>query len=182
VTSAVTGLLSIHVAFVMAGAVFVLLNFLSFREAYESINWPIILLLGAFLPVGGALESTGAAQEIADVLLKVGDYLPTIGVLIALLVVTMLLTDLMNNAATAVLMAPIALTLAQSLGSSSDAFLMAVAMGASSSFLTPVGHQSNLLVMTPGGYRFGDYWPMGLLLEALIVVVAAPVIAVVWSL
>jgi di/tricarboxylate transporter len=153
---------------------------LSLREAYESVDWPILVLLGAMIPVGQALESTGGAQLIADQILELGRQLPAGLTLAVVLVGAMFLSDLVNNAAAAVLMAPIAIGVAQGLGASPDPFLMAVAIGASCAFLTPIGHQSNTLVLGPGGYRFGDYWRMGLPLEVLITIVAIPLLLWFW--
>jgi di/tricarboxylate transporter len=142
----------------------------------------VIVLLGAMIPVGGALETTGAAQTIAGSLLSLGDAVPPVLALIVLLVVTMTLSDIINNAAAAVLMAPVAVSLALGLGVSIDPLLMAVGVGASAAFLTPIGHQSNTLVMGPGGYRFGDYWRLGLPLQIVYLVTAVPLILWVWPL
>ena len=176
----VLGLLPPQIAFVLGVLALVLAGELGPREVYEAIDWPIIVLLGALIPVGMALETTGGSATIAAPLLALGDSVPLVVPIALLMIVTMLLSDIMNNAATAVLMAPIGVTLAEGLGVSIDPFLMAVAIGASSTYLTPIGHQSNLLIMGPGGYRFGDYWRMGLPLDVLIVAVAAPLILVVW--
>lgn len=172
----------VQVSFMCGVVVMLLLRVLSLKEAYASIDWPIIVLLGALLPVGGALETTGGAQLIADNMLLMGVQLPPVATLGILLVGTTLLSNVINNAAAAVLMAPIALNIANGLGITSDPFFMSVAIGASSAFLTPIGHQSNTLVMGPGGYRFGDYWPMGLPLQIIVVAVAVPLIAFFWPL
>jgi len=174
------GALPAATAFAAAALVMVLTRIVSLNEAYRSLDLPVIVLLAAMIPVGGALESTGGAALIAEKLLWLGDYLPVYLTLGVLLVLTMFLSDLMNNAATAVIMAPIAVGLAEGVGASPDPFLMAVAVGASCAFLTPIGHQSNTLVMGPGGYRFGDYWRMGLPLELLIAALAVPMILWVW--
>ena len=173
-------LLPIQVAFTAAALVMVIAGFLSLREIYESVDWPVIVLLGAMIPVSQALEKTGGAQMIADSILNVaGSAAPWI-TLTLVLVGTMFLSDLVNNAAAAVLMAPIAISIAFGMGVSADPFLMSVAVGASCAFLTPIGHQSNTLVMGPGGYKFSDYWRMGLPLEVIIVLVAVPLIMLVW--
>lgn len=173
-------LLPIQVAFTAAALVMVVAGFLSLREIYESVDWPVIVLLGAMIPVSQALEKTGGAQMIADSILNVaGSAAPWI-TLTLVLVGTMFLSDLVNNAAAAVLMAPIAIGIAFGMGVSADPFLMSVAIGASCAFLTPIGHQSNTLVMGPGGYKFSDYWRMGLPLEVIIVIVAVPLIMLVW--
>ncbi|MCG8359349.1 MAG: SLC13 family permease [Kiloniellales bacterium] len=174
------GLLPPQIAFVAAVAVIVIAGEVSLRDLYDSIDWSVIVLLGALIPVGMALETTGGSQVIAAPILALKGELPVWALLALLMVVTMLLSDVMNNAATAVLMAPIGITIAQGLGADADPFLMAVAVGASSTYLTPIGHQSNLLVMGPGGYRFGDYWRMGLPLDVIIVAVAVPLILMVW--
>lgn len=178
----VSGLMPPHIAFVAAVVALVLVRAVPLRDLYEEIDWPIILLLGALIPVGEALQTTGATEVITHPILAFGDHVPGWGVLALLMVVTMLLSDIMNNAATAVIMAPLGIAIAKGLGANVDPFLMAVAIGASSTYLTPIGHQSNLLVMGPGGYRFGDYWRMGLPLDALIVLSAVPLILVVWPL
>ena len=134
------------------------------------------------IPLGGALQVTGGTQLIAGGIVGLAGAVPTFVVLAVLLIVTMTLSDLMNNAATAIVMAPIGVAIANQLEVNSDPFLMATAIGASCAFLTPIGHQNNVLVMGPGGYRFGDYWRMGLPLEALIVVVSVPLILMVWPL
>jgi di/tricarboxylate transporter len=173
-------LLPIQVAIVGAAALMGLAGLVSPKEVYESIDWTVIVLLGAMIPVGGALEETGAAGSAADALVALAGDLPTWAIVASVLVISMFLSDLVNNTAAAVLMAPIALGVASEVSASPDPFLMAVAVGASAAFLTPIGHQSNLLVMGPGGYRFGDYWRMGLPLEGVIAVVAVPLIMLVW--
>jgi di/tricarboxylate transporter len=174
------GILPPQIAFVAAAVGVVLIGDLQPRELYESVDWPIVVLLGAMIPVGLALESTGGSTTIAQPILLLGGHAPVWVILTLLMIMTMLLSDIINNAATAVLMAPIGITIAQGLGVNPDPFLMAVAIGASSTFLTPIGHQSNLLVMGPGGYRFSDYWRMGLPLDALIVAVSIPAILSFW--
>ena len=176
----VLGALPPHIAFIAAVIALVLLEKITLRELYDAVHWPVLVLLGAMIPVGLALATTGATEVIVAPILALGAHLPLWAVMALLMVVTMLLSDIMNNAATAVLMAPIGISLAEGLGVSVDPFLMAVAIGASSTYLTPIGHQSNLLVMGPGGYRFGDYWRMGLPLDVLILCVAVPLIPVVW--
>ena len=175
-------ILPVQIAFPSAALAMVLFGFISLREAYESIDWSIIVLIGAMIPLGLALESTGGAELLASRLLDLSGSLPPIVTLTIIFVVTMFLSDLINNAAAAVLMAPIALNAADGVGAAADPFLMSVAIGASLAMLTPIGHQSNTLVMGPGGYKFGDYWRLGLPLEALIVVVALPLLVLFWPL
>jgi di/tricarboxylate transporter len=152
------------------------------RDAYQAIDWPVIVLLGALIPVAGAMETTGSADLIARFLLdNVAQGNAVIGIGL-ILVVTMCLSDLMNNAATAAVMCPIAIGTASALEVNADSFLMAVAIGASCSFLTPIGHQNNTLILGPGGFRFGDYWKLGLPLEVLVALVAIPMLLIVWPL
>jgi di/tricarboxylate transporter len=169
-----TGLVPAPIAFVAAATLMVLLGVLPLRHAYDALDWPVIVLLGALIPVGLAIKETGLDVQIARGTIALGAVAPTWVVLGVILVTSMFLSDLVNNAAAAVMMCPVALASAQGIGAPSDPFLLAVAIGASCAFLTPVGHQSNLLVMGPGGYRFGDYWRVGLVLEALIVAIALP--------
>jgi len=145
-------------------------------------SWPIIVLLAAMVPVGLAVEASGATGLIADSIARISLILPPWSVVLVVLVTAMVLSDIMNNAATAVLMAPLAIGIAERIGVNADPLLMAVALGSSCAFLTPIGHQSNVLVMGPAGYRFGDYWPMGLPLELLIIAAAIPMILWVWPL
>lgn len=152
------------------------------RAVYEAVDWPVIVLLGALIPVAGAMESTGAAGMLAGLMLEGIAQGHAAIALALLLVVTMTLSDLVNNAATAAIMCPIAIGTAAALGVSADPFLMAVAIGASCAFLTPIGHQNNTLILGPGGFRFGDYWRMGLPLEVLVVAVAIPLLLLVWPL
>ncbi len=180
IVSTAIGLVAAPVALVAAGLVMVLIRVLSLEEVYDSIDWPIIVLLGAMIPVGGALEVSGGADRIGQFIFDVSGSYPPAVALIVLLVGTMFLSDMVNNAAAAVLMAPIGISLAHGFDASVDPFLMAVAVGASCAFLTPIGHQSNTLVMGPGGYRFGDYWRTGLPLQVVIVIVAIPMILMVW--
>lgn len=171
----------IQIAVTLAAIALGLAGFVSLREAYEAIDWPVLVLLGAMLPVGAALESTGAAARVADGLTLVAGDLPLAVTVAVVLVAAMLLSDVVNNAAAAVLLAPIAIRTATGLDAPPDALLMAVAVGASSAFLTPIGHQSNILVMGPGGYRFSDYWRVGLPLEIVIEIVAVPMIVLFWG-
>ncbi len=178
----VFGIVPIHVS--LPGAVVVLLvsRFLSLQAAYQAVNWPIIILLGAMIPVGEALETTGGALRIASVVTDMGESLPPWTMVMLVLVITMLLSDWINNATAVILMAPVGIGVAGAIGASVDPFLMAVAIGGSSAFLSPIGHQSNTIVMGPGGYHFGDYWRMGLPLDIIIVAVSTPLIVHFWPL
>ncbi|MBN1849970.1 MAG: SLC13 family permease [Deltaproteobacteria bacterium] len=181
-TAAALNMMPVQIAFSSAAMFMVLVGLISVREIYENIDWPIIILLGAMFPIGKALESTGGAQLISDRMLLLSYSLPSAITLGVLMVGTMLLSNVVNNAAAAVLMAPIAMNLAEGMGVSADPLLMGVAIGASCAFLTPVGHQSNALVMEPGGYRFGDYWRLGLPLSVVTIAVAIPLILFFWPL
>lgn len=180
--SSALGVLPVAISFLAAVVFMVVFKVLTLQEVYESVDWPIIILLGAMIPVGGALETSGGAQVIAEAILNFSQQLSPPVTLVVLLVATMFLSDLVNNAAAVVLMAPIGISVAQGLGVSIDPFLMAITIGASCAFLTPIGHQSNTLVMGPGGYKFSDYWRMGFLLEVVVAVVAVPLILVFWPL
>ncbi len=174
------GLVPVQIAFTTVVGILVLMRLVSLQEAYNSIEWPVIILLGFLIPVGESLQSTGATSLISTFISNVAADAPPWTILTLLMVTSMLLSDVVHNTPTAVLMAPIAFTLASSLGYSTDAFLMAVAVGAASPYLTPIGHQSNTLVMGPGGYNFGDYWRLGLPLDVVIVCTAVPMIQLVW--
>jgi len=176
----VSGLLPVQIAFSMAAVALVLTNVLPIKKVYTSIDWPVIVLLGAMIPVGQAMETSGAANSIAEQILVLGEYLPIWGIIATLLVMTMLLSDIINNAATVLIMAPIGMSIGQTLGLSLDPFLMTVAVGGSCAFLTPIGHQSNTIVMGPGGYKFSDYWRMGLPMDIIIVALGTPLIMYFW--
>ena len=177
---AAMGVLPIQVALVSAAVVMVLMNLISIKEVYKQVDWSVIVLLGAMMPLGHALETSGGADRVAHYLFEISGQMSPAAALAILLVGTMLLSNIINNAAAAVLMAPIAIRLAETLSVSSDPFLMGVALGASCAFLTPIGHQSNTLVMGPGGYRFGDYWRLGLPLQIIVVIVGVPMICIFW--
>ena len=182
VGGAALGLLPAAISFALGVLASMALRTIPLRSVYESIDWPVIVLLAALIPVAGAMETTGTADLIAHALLDGVAQGNAIVALSLVLIVTMFLSDLMNNAATAAVMCPIAIGTAAALGVSADAFLMAVAIGASCAFLTPIGHQNNTLILGPGGFRFGDYWRLGLPLELLVVGVSVPLLLLVWPL
>ncbi|AQZ35347.1 SLC13 family permease [Ectopseudomonas toyotomiensis] len=182
IAAAAFGLLSAAIAFASGVLAYMLLRLVPLRAVYESIDWPVIVLLGALIPVAGAMSATGAADLLARLLMENLAQGNAIITLTLLLVVTMTLSDFMNNAATAAVMCPIALSAASQLGVSPDSLLMAVAIGASCSFLTPIGHQNNTLILSPGGFRFGDYWRLGLPLEILVVLISVPMLLWIWPL
>jgi di/tricarboxylate transporter len=176
----ISGVTSAAVAFVLGAAIMVALGFMPVREVYTAIEWPVVVLLAALIPVGAALEATGTAQLIADGIVAVAGGLPPHGILALVLIVTMAVTPILNNAATVLVMGPIAHGVAQSVGVDSSAFLMAVAIGASCDFLTPFGHQNNTLILGPGGYRFADFWRLGLPIDIIVVVVGVALLPIVF--
>jgi di/tricarboxylate transporter len=182
IIAVVMGWLPVAISFTLAAMGMVVSRILPLNNLYTSIDWPVIVLLGAMIPVGEAFETSGAATTVTKLILSSSDNLPAWALLGLIMLTTMLLSALINNAATVVLMAPIGLQIASVLELSADPFLMSIAVGASSSFLSPIGHQSNTLVLGPGGYQFGDYWKPGLPLSLLVMAVGIPVILWVWPL
>ncbi len=182
VAAASFGLLYLPVALGIVVVGYVLTKILSLSELYDHIEWPVVVLLGSMIPLGAALEESGGTELIAGGLVGLTEGWPAWAILTILMVVTMTLSDVLNNTATAIVAAPIGIQMANSLGVSADPFLMAVAVAASSAFLTPIGHKNNTLILGPGGYSFGDYWRMGLPLEILVVAVSIPLILVFWPL
>lgn len=176
------GVLYLTVALGCVVALYIFVGIVPLREIYTSVEWSIIVLLGALIPIGTALESSGGTGLIAGAVVSLASGYSSVVVLTLLMIVTMTLSDVMNNTATAVIAAPIAIDIAGRLQVSPDPFLMAVAVAASCAFLTPIGHKNNTLIMGPGGYRFGDYWRMGLPLEILVVAVGVPTILIFWPL
>ncbi len=161
---------------------FILLRVVSLRRVYDAVDWSVIVLLGGLIPVAGAMAATGAADWLARGLLDTVARGHPVVALTLVLIITMTLSDFMNNAATAAVMCPLALSTATQLGVRPEAFLMGVAIGASCAFLTPIGHQNNTLILGPGGFRFGDYWRLGLPMEIIVVVVSIPMLIRVWPL
>ena len=176
------GLLPASVAFALGVLVSMLLRTVPPRQLYTAIDWPVIVLLATLIPVAGAMQTTGAADVLARFLVESIARGNAIAALAVILVTTMFLSDVMNNAATAAVLSPIALGIAASLKLNPDSFLMAVAIGASCAFLTPIGHQNNTLILGSGGFRFGDYWKLGLPLEVIVVAVSLPLLLIVWPL
>ncbi|WP_319826116.1 SLC13 family permease [Thalassovita sp.] len=182
VFAASVGLIYLPIALGLVVVGYVLARILPLEELYDHIEWPVVVLLGSMIPLGAALETSGGTDLIAGALVSLTEGMPAWAILTVLMVVTMTLSDVLNNTATAIVAAPIGIQMAQQLGVNPDPFLMAVAIAASSAFLTPIGHKNNTLVLGPGGYRFGDYWRMGLPLEILVVAVSIPLILVFWPL
>ncbi len=175
-------IIPVQIAFLAAAILMVIFKFIALKELYESIDWPIIVLLGALIPITNAFESTGTAELIANQLFSSSSMIAPAIILFLLIGLTMLLSNVVNNAAAALIMAPIAVNIALNLNANIDPFLMAVAIGASAAFLTPIGHQSNTLVMGPGGYKFTDYTRLGIPLSILIILLAVPLILLFWPL
>lgn len=176
------GLLPPAISFTLGVLASMIFHTIPLRSLYQVIDWPVIVLLAALIPVAGVMQTTGTADLIAKGMLTLmaqGNAIIALGLI---LIVTMTLSDLMNNAATAAVMCPIAIGTASQLGANPDTFLMAVAIGASCAFLTPIGHQNNTLILGPGGFRFGDYWRMGLPLELLVLLVSIPMLLWIWPL
>ncbi|MGG5812019.1 SLC13 family permease [Falsiroseomonas sp. CW058] len=175
-------LVPVSIAFFGAAVALLLLRALAMREAYETVEWSVLVLLGALIPVSETIRTTGGTDLIAGWLSVAANLIPPLAAVALMMVAAMAVTPFLNNAATVLMMAPIAASLAERLHLNPDPFLMAVAIGAACDFLTPIGHQCNTLVMGPGGYRFGDYWRLGLPLSVIVVAVGVPMIALVWPL
>ncbi|HLI22745.1 MAG TPA: SLC13 family permease [Stellaceae bacterium] len=177
-----TELVPPELAFTGGAVLTMVFGILTLREVYDAIDWPILVLLGALIPVGEGVRTTGTTDLIANWIAGASASLPIAGTLALLLVITMLLTPLVHHAAAVIVMGPVAVAIAKHFVFNGDPFLIAVAVGASCDFLSPVGHQCNTLVMGPGGYRFSDYWHLGLPLSALVVLCGTPLILAVWPL
>ncbi len=182
VAAASFGLIYLPIALGLVVVAYVLAKIVPLAELYTHIEWPVVVLLGSMIPLGAALETSGGTQLIAGALIDLTEGLAPWIVLTVLMVVTMTLSDVLNNTATTIVAAPVGIQMAQTLNVSPDPFLMAVAVAASSAFLTPIGHKNNTLILGPGGYSFGDYWRMGLPLEIIVIAVSIPSILVFWPL
>ncbi|SLN22653.1 SLC13 family permease [Pseudooctadecabacter jejudonensis] len=182
VAAASFGLIYLPIALGLVVMAYVLAKIVPLSELYTHIEWPVVVLLGSMIPLGAALETSGGTELIAGALVGLTEGLAPWMILTVLMVVTMTLSDVLNNTATTIVAAPVGIQMANTLGVSADPFLMAVAVAASSAFLTPIGHKNNTLILGPGGYSFGDYWRMGLPLELLVVAVSIPAILVFWPL
>ena len=182
IAASVVGFVPLIIALAAAVCIYAILGLVGPSEVYESVEWPVLVLLASLIPIGLALEESGGTALIAGTIVGWTEALPPWAILTVVMVVTMTLSDILNNVATALIAAPIATDIAASLGVSSDPFLMGVAVAASCAFLTPIGHKNNTIIMGPGGYSFGDYWRMGLPLEIIIIAVSVPTILLVWPL
>ncbi|EHS49959.1 transporter [Rhizobium sp. PDO1-076] len=174
------GLAPVGIAFFAAALAMVVFKVIPISEVYQSVDGPILVMLAALIPVSGTLRTSGASDVIAGWLSTLASSMPAWGAVALILVTAMAVTPFLNNAATVLVMAPIAASFAGGLGYQPEAFLMAVAIGAGCDFLTPIGHQCNTLVMGPGGYRFSDYPRLGLPLSVLVILVAVPTLLMVW--
>jgi di/tricarboxylate transporter len=182
ITAASLGWLYLPLALAATAAAYVMLNIVPISQVYESVEWSVIVLLGAMIPIGAALDANGGSDLIAGALVTWTQGLPAAAVLAVLMVITMTLSDVLNNVATALVAAPVGIAVADRLQANPDAFLMGIAVAASCAFLTPIGHKNNIIIMGPGGYRFGDYWRMGLPLEVLVLALGVPMILLIWPL
>jgi len=180
IAAATAGWIHLPEALALVCMVMIGFNIVPLREIYTSIEWPVIVLLGSMIPIGSALEASGGTALIAQEIVNFAEGYGPVIVLTLLMIVTMTLSDVLNNTATTVIAAPIAIDIANRLAVNPDPFLMAVAVAASCAFLTPIGHKNNTLILGPGGYRFGDYWRMGLPLEVIVIAVSIPMILIVW--
>ena len=174
------GLLKLPIVLGLVIILYSLTRIVPAREVYSSVEWPVIILLASVIPLGAALESNGTTELIVQVLTKYALTMEPWLIIAILMIVTMTLSDILNNTATTLVIAPISIQLAQTLNLNADTFLMAVAISASCAFLTPIGHKNNTIILGPGGYRFGDYWRMGILLEVLIISTSIPLLLLFW--
>ncbi|MFD1696329.1 SLC13 family permease [Roseibium aestuarii] len=182
IAASIAGLMHLELALALCVVVYALSRLVSGSEIYEAVEWKVIVLLGSLIPLGLAFEKSGSAELVARSIVQATDGMPSWVALAALMVVTMTLSDFLNNVATCLIAAPIGVQIANALGVNPDPFLMAVAVSASCAFLTPIGHKNNTIIMGPGGYRFGDYWRMGLPLELLVLGLGLPAILLIWPL
>ena len=182
VGTSILGATSLSLALAICVLAYIAVGLVPAREVYTSVEWKVIVLLGSLIPLAGAFESLGGADLIAGSIVGLTGGWPAWTTLLVLMVVTMTLSDFLNNVATALIAAPIGIGLAEATGTNPDAYLMGVAVAASCAFLTPIGHKNNTIILGPGGYRFGDYWRMGLPLEVIVLAVSVPAILVFWPL
>ncbi|MEN2494367.1 MAG: hypothetical protein TECD_00263 [Hyphomicrobiaceae bacterium hypho_1] len=176
------GLVHLPVALAGLSVLYVLLNIIPLRQVYESVDWPVVVLIGSLIPIGTAMQSTGGAHFLAQGILHIAQIfnLQPWMMLLFIMIITMLLSNILNNTATAFVAAPVAISVSEKLGVNADPFLMGVAISASCAFVLPIGHQNNMLIMGAGGYKFGDYWRIGLPLQIVILSISAPLVIIVW--
>jgi di/tricarboxylate transporter len=181
VGASVAGVIPLSIALAIVVIAYAMFNIVNPREVYESVEWPVIVLLGSLIPLGAAFEEAGGTGLIATAIVGQTDGFPAWAILAVVMAVTMVLSDFLNSIATALIAAPIGVSVAQAVGASPDAFLMGVAIAATCGFLTPIGHKNNTIIMGPGGYQFGDYWRIGVPLEILTIAVAVPATLLIWG-
>ena len=177
-----TGLLYLPIALSLCVVLYAFLKVITPAQLYDSVQWSVLVLIASLIPISAALEASGGTAMIASGIVGMTAGWPAVAVLLLLMVITMTLSDMLNNVATALIAAPIAVDIAGQMQVNPDALLMGVAIAASCAFLSPIGHKNNTIIMGPGGYQFGDYWKIGLPLEILILCVSIPLILVFWPL
>ncbi len=182
IVAASVGFIYLPVALGAVVVVYVALRIVPLSQIYEAVDWPVLVLLGSLIPIGFALEISGGTELVANAIVDSTEGLPTIAILAILMVVTITLSDILNNVATALIAAPIGVNIANQLQVNPDTFLMGVAVAASCAFLTPIGHKNNTIILGPGGYKFSDYWRMGLPLEIIVLLVSLPMLIIIWPL
>ncbi len=182
IAAATFGLLSFTVAIAIAVAAYAALGLVPARDFYQTIEWPVVVMLACLLPIGAAFDRVGGTALVAGAIGNLTEGHSPLIALVVLMAATMMLSDVLNNVATMVVAGPIAIDLAQRVHANPDTFLMGVAIAASCAFLTPIGHKNNTLIMGPGGFKFSDYWRMGLPLELVVLAVAVPMLLIVWPL
>ena len=180
IAAASFGLVYLPIALSLCVVLYAIFKVISLSQVYEAIQWPVIVLLASLIPIGAALEKSGGTAVIANAIVHLTQGWPPVAILAVLMVVTMTLSDMLNNVATVLVAAPVGVEIANRLSVNADPMLMGVAIAASCAFLSPIGHKNNTIIMGPGGYKFGDYWRMGLPLELLVLVISIPLITVVW--
>lgn len=174
-------LLPVHIAFPLVALSMVLFDIIPHRDVYKAVDWSVIVMIGSLIPLGRAMTSSGAADHISKLLMSITSFSAPWFIVGILMLLTMLITNLLHNATAAIILAPIALELAKTQSLSPDLYLMTVAVGACSAFLTPIGHQANTLVMGPGGYKYSDYWKVGLGLMVINLFLGVPLLLHYWG-
>lgn len=180
IAAATAGLLSFTIGLGIAVVSYAVSGLIPPREFYNQIEWPAVIMLACLLPLGIAFDRVGGTGLIAEAVLYYAEGSSPVVALIVLMVIAMTLSDVLNSVATMVIAAPLAITLALKLGANPDTFLMGATVAASCSFLTPIGHKNNTLILGPGGYRFRDYWRVGLPLELIVLAVGVPALLFFW--
>ncbi len=173
---------TVAVGFFAAAFLTILLKQISLKDAYESIEGPVLVLLASLIPVAKSLQTTGVTDLIGKAIASIATQIPGSASVALMMAAAMILTPFLNNAAAVLMLGPVAAVVANTLGYNADPFLIAVALGCACDFLTPIGHQNNLLVMGPGGYKFTDYWKLGLPVSLIVLAAGTPLILWAWPL